>query len=439
MSPLADFLARHRDALRERFLAREAQELEAQGVTARGADFHEPFFSHFLDDVLAALRAERLPPAHRHTRHAHARAHGAFRREGGAQLRALVREYGLLRDCLYALVEEPGRRPACARCASWTSACRRRAWTRWPRTWRRARTALREGDALLQAIVDQAPAAIDAKDVQGRYPLVNAYFCTHLGVTREQTLGHTDLEMVPPEQARRVRENDRRVLEQNAPQECEEVVRHADGPHTYISIKFPVPRRTGARRRWAASPRTSPRASCPRTCRPSSCRRAARSPSRWTTRRRCTPSRGSASSGSRTSAWWTCSGRTGSCTRAEMATRDPALAPLLERTRPYPPHLGSGSPVARVVESGRRRMVSRITPAWLEASARDAEHRVVLEVLAPHTAVIAPLVAQRRTLGVINLASRDPCAATVRASWRWCRAWRTARPRRSPTRTCTAR
>ena len=58
-------------------------------------------------------------------------------------------------------------------------------------------------------------------------------------------VGHTDHEIFPREAADAFRANDVVVIEQNRTVEYEEVAPHTDGPHTYISIKFPLCDHTG--------------------------------------------------------------------------------------------------------------------------------------------------------------------------------------------------
>ena len=53
-------------------------------------------------------------------------------------------------------------------------------------------------------------------------------------------LGKTDHDLFPGEIADTLRSNDRNVLEQGRAVEMEEVVPHDDGPHTYLSTKFPL-------------------------------------------------------------------------------------------------------------------------------------------------------------------------------------------------------
>ncbi|WNG34472.1 PAS domain S-box protein [Archangium violaceum] len=97
-------------------------------------------------------------------------------------------------------------------------------------------------------------------------------------------------------------------------------------------------------------------------------------------------------------------GEDGRLHRLEMAARAPEKQVLLEISRPYPPLLGSHSPVARALESGNAVVIPEITPGWLDAAARNAEHRANLEALGPKSVALVPLVARGRKLGIINLA-----------------------------------
>jgi PAS domain S-box-containing protein len=382
-----------------RFRARVQQELGAQGLEFNDA---------FLDDVLAALRAGVYPPAARHVRHAHAQAHGVYRRASGAEVTALVREFGLLRDCLFELLEEQHLAPA-LRELRILDECVSAAVTDAVAAYVAAsEQALRESGALLQALLDRAPVAIYVKDREGRYTLVNAHFCSALQVTREQTLGHTDHELFSPAQAEAVRANDAQVLRENAALEREEVVRHRDGPHTYLTIKFPIPGEDGhpeAVGGISTDLTERKRAEDARAFFIEAGRALAESLDFEVTLKTLARL---AVERLADFCMLDLLGEDGQLHRLEVASRDPALTELIERTRAYPPRMGSGHPVARVVETGRPLAVAAITPAWLDASASDAEHRATLEALAPRSAVVAPLVAHGRTLGVVNLASRDP-------------------------------
>ena len=98
-------------------------------------------------------------------------------------------------------------------------------------------------------------------------------------------------------------------------------------------------------------------------------------------------------------------GEDGQFHRLEALARNPALKETLLKAMAYPPRMDSGSPLIQAFNSGSA-LVQQITPEWLDAAARSPEHRQVLEELAPSTAVIVPLIAQGRKLGLINLVWR---------------------------------
>ena len=68
---------------------------------------------------------------------------------------------------------------------------------------------------LLAAIVDSSSDAIFAKDMEGRYLLVNREVARVTGKAAELLLGRDDTALLPPQQAESVRANDRRVIAGN--------------------------------------------------------------------------------------------------------------------------------------------------------------------------------------------------------------------------------
>ena len=88
---------------------------------------------------------------------------------------------------------------------------------------------------------------------------------------------------------------------------------------------------------------------------------------------------------------------------------------LLQRTRSYPPLMDSDSPMVRALAKGEALAVPAITPAWLDAAARNAEHRALLEALHPKSLALVPLVARGRKLGIINLIWSRPHASELAA------------------------
>jgi PAS domain S-box-containing protein len=110
---------------------------------------------------------------------------------------------------------------------------------------KRAEEALRRHQQLLKDVVDNTTAVIYVKYADGRYLLTNRRFEQLFHLTTDQIVGHTDHEIFPRDFADAFRANDVAVLEQNTTVEYEEYAPHADGPHAYISIKFPLRDHTG--------------------------------------------------------------------------------------------------------------------------------------------------------------------------------------------------
>jgi PAS domain S-box-containing protein len=111
---------------------------------------------------------------------------------------------------------------------------------------RRAEEARAVSEARLQDILDNAPAVVHVKDIDGRYLLVNRRWEEHFHLKRDEVIGRRPDEIFPAEQADAFLANDRKVLEAGGPLTFEEVAQHDDGPHTYLSSKFPLPNGSSA-------------------------------------------------------------------------------------------------------------------------------------------------------------------------------------------------
>ncbi len=92
----------------------------------------------------------------------------------------------------------------------------------------------------LQSILDNTTAVVYIKDRGGKYVLINQQYETLFNVSREDIVGKTDMDIHPEEIAKAFRSNDRKVFDAGVPLELEEIAPHDDGPHTYLSLKFPL-------------------------------------------------------------------------------------------------------------------------------------------------------------------------------------------------------
>ena len=64
---------------------------------------------------------------------------------------------------------------------------------------------VRASEALYHSLVETIPQNIFRKDLQGRYTFVNRQFCKTLGKTKEEVLGKTIADFLPPNLAARTR------------------------------------------------------------------------------------------------------------------------------------------------------------------------------------------------------------------------------------------
>lgn len=106
--------------------------------------------------------------------------------------------------------------------------------------------SLTESEGKLQAILDNSTAVIYAKDLAGRYILVNRHFENVFHISKSEIQGKTDYDIFPRALADAFRANDLQVVLRHGPIEFEEIAPSNNEPRTYISIKFPLHDNTGA-------------------------------------------------------------------------------------------------------------------------------------------------------------------------------------------------
>ncbi len=99
---------------------------------------------------------------------------------------------------------------------------------------------LSQSKDLLLSIIDNTTAVIYAKDLSGRYILINKRYEDLFTISREEITGKKDIDIFPDKTAKAFFENDQKVILHKKPIEFEETVPHDDGLHTYISLKFPI-------------------------------------------------------------------------------------------------------------------------------------------------------------------------------------------------------
>ncbi len=99
---------------------------------------------------------------------------------------------------------------------------------------------VRERTSELTAILKYTPAVVYMKDAQGRYLMVNSRFESIFGVDGDAARGKCDADLLPPQVAAQFGTHDETVLTRGISLQVEEQVRHVDGMHIYLSVKFPI-------------------------------------------------------------------------------------------------------------------------------------------------------------------------------------------------------
>jgi PAS domain S-box-containing protein len=103
-----------------------------------------------------------------------------------------------------------------------------------------ARVTAEEDTKRLLQVIDNSSAVIYMRDKDGRYLLVNRRYEELFGVRRQEIVGMTDFDLFPPEVAADFRGNDLKALASGAAIQAEETAPQEDGPHTYITVKYPL-------------------------------------------------------------------------------------------------------------------------------------------------------------------------------------------------------
>ncbi|GHA84009.1 PAS domain-containing protein [Cognatilysobacter bugurensis] len=107
---------------------------------------------------------------------------------------------------------------------------------------RRAEAERDTATSLLTTFIEAVPGAVYAKDLEGRYMIVNRGTADVLGGPPGQVIGRTDVELLAdPREAAVLMQRDRQVMESGVVRQAEEAVCLADGtPATWWSTKAPL-------------------------------------------------------------------------------------------------------------------------------------------------------------------------------------------------------
>lgn len=98
---------------------------------------------------------------------------------------------------------------------------------------------LHSSNNLLQSVIEGTSEAIYMKTTDGRYVLINTAGAGYLGLTPQDVVGKTDLDLFTPATAEFIRRGDRQVMESGQGMNVEETLESGDGTRTFLSTKNP--------------------------------------------------------------------------------------------------------------------------------------------------------------------------------------------------------
>jgi PAS domain S-box-containing protein len=107
---------------------------------------------------------------------------------------------------------------------------------------------VRESESRLKGVLDNTPAAISLKDVEGRYVLVNRGWENLFGVRNDQVVGRTNYELLTKPPSHHMSQDiadqfftvDRTVIQTGQSIEFEEILRNGEDSRILATVKFPI-------------------------------------------------------------------------------------------------------------------------------------------------------------------------------------------------------
>ncbi len=105
---------------------------------------------------------------------------------------------------------------------------------------KKAEEALKKNEAMLRGILNQMPAIVFIKDMEGKYLLVNRKWEQILNLKSEEVIGKRPVEILPEDPGQRFESLDRQIIDTLEPVEFEESLLLNNKQRTYITYMSPV-------------------------------------------------------------------------------------------------------------------------------------------------------------------------------------------------------
>lgn len=100
--------------------------------------------------------------------------------------------------------------------------------------------ALMKNEKLLQSIINNTSNAISVKKINGEYILVNKQYQSLFDSKEKNLIGKTNYEFLAKEIADTYHHGDLEAIKAQKEIQVEEILNTPEGPHTYLSVKFPL-------------------------------------------------------------------------------------------------------------------------------------------------------------------------------------------------------
>lgn len=99
---------------------------------------------------------------------------------------------------------------------------------------------IKDGQLLLESVIENSGSVIYVKDLEGRYLNVNTSWEVLTGQKKTEVLGLTDFEIFPQELAQSFRQSDKLVLEQKQSIRIEDILDDEAYQKLFLTVKFPI-------------------------------------------------------------------------------------------------------------------------------------------------------------------------------------------------------
>ncbi|HRV94061.1 MAG TPA: GAF domain-containing protein, partial [Anaerolineae bacterium] len=260
-----------------------------------------------------------------------------------------------------------------------------------------------DNSALLRTIIEESEDAIFAKDVDGRYLIINSAGARAAGKTIATMVGRTDTEIFPPDLANEIRTDDVAVIDSGRSYSFENTIIFDQSPHIFHSIKMPYHNAEGEIVGIIGIARDITELKRAETSQRLLAKIGEVLSTSLDYEERLTKLAQLAVPHLADWCGVDILTETNLVQRVAVAHTDPSkLALADELYHRYPPDWSQPTGAALVLQTGQAQIYPQITAEMIEAAARDAEQLRLLRAINIRSVMIVPLTAREKTFGVMT-------------------------------------